>query len=316
MELASGVAEQPRQVSETSHIPQSYRSAVEGDRPVIALAPDNVLSICARTSCHCGTRIRRRRWPGSIPGRAADRVGCARRLSRGADTFECRLSRSKLAEGARLVPDGATGVRKPHSSERRLVRRADVAPSPDGLFEIAARSGRVRLGKSDLSAREHGAGGERFARENGGDARELVGRRSRPIDVPAGNLDLDLCFEQRGAAEIGIGRQFLRRNVRGVVERVPDQRRGRPHVALGEAHLRETRLRIPPGLAGGHERFFRARQYPPFAGGFARARPAASRIRDEDTGAAPRRPQALPAPPQRSDPRSRRISARWTRQRP
>ena len=102
------------------------------------------------------------------------------------------------------------------------------------------------------------AGDQRLALEPGGDELQLVGGRSRSVEVAGRNLDLDLRLEQRRPPQLGVGRQLLRGHVQGVLERVADGGGRRGHVALGETHQRETGLRIPPGAMSGQEGFLRA----------------------------------------------------------
>ena len=112
------------------------------------------------------------------------------------------MSRSKLQDGARLVPFGSMCVRQAHPADRRLVGRANSAPLTDRAFEVGAGPGGVACGQPHLAMREDRRGRQRPALEDCCDARELLGGRSGPLDVPGGDLNLHLRREQRRPAEV------------------------------------------------------------------------------------------------------------------
>ena len=128
----------------------------------------------------------------------------------------------------------------------------------DGGLEIASGRRHVANGQSYLSAREDGAGRERLALEECRHARELVGCRARPGDVPSGDLNLHLRREERRPTEVRIGRQLLRWNVQRIIQGFSNQGCRERHVTLGQTHQRKARLRIPPRLVRRQERLFRA----------------------------------------------------------
>ena len=56
MELSSRAAEQPGQVPYAPHISKAYDLSLEGQQPVIAFAPEDILSISVRAAGHSRTR--------------------------------------------------------------------------------------------------------------------------------------------------------------------------------------------------------------------------------------------------------------------
>ena len=176
----------------------------------------------------------------------------------GADAFKCGVSRSELQDGVGLIPFGTMCVRESHSSESGFVGRANFSPLMDGGLEIASGRRHVASGQPYLSAREDGGGRERLALEDGRHAREFVGGRARPVDVPSGNLNLYLRREERRPTEVRIGRPLLRWNVQRIIQGFSNQGCRERHLTLGQTHQRKARLRIPPRLVRRQERLFRA----------------------------------------------------------
>jgi hypothetical protein len=72
-----------------------------------------------------------------------------------------------------------------------------------------------------------------------------IGGGACPVDLAGGDLDLDLCLEQRRSLQVVVRRPLLGRDPQGALESLPD-RRGRPRgVALGQANQRESGLGVP-----------------------------------------------------------------------
>ena len=57
VELSSRVGEQPGQVPYAPHISQAYDLSLEDHQPVIAFAPEDIVSISLRTAGHSRTRL-------------------------------------------------------------------------------------------------------------------------------------------------------------------------------------------------------------------------------------------------------------------
>ena len=100
-------------------------------------------------------------------------------------------------------------------------------------------------------------GSQCSALERCGDAAEFVGRVAGTQEVSGGHVDLDPSGEQRSPAQVGVRRQLLGRDVQGMFERIADGCRGQRNVALSQSQQGESRLRIPPRLAGREERVLR-----------------------------------------------------------
>src|SRR5688572_5252296 len=115
VEFPSRVGKQPRQVPHAGHISQVRDVPLEGHGPVIPFTAEDILSL-ARIARHG------RRRP------LAYRVRRATGLELGPDTLECRVSRSELEDGVRVVALGTIRVGQSHPSECGLVGRANLAP--------------------------------------------------------------------------------------------------------------------------------------------------------------------------------------------
>ena len=232
----------------------------------------------------------------------------------GVDPVENRASRLEAQGGPVLAAARAKGLGETGPRQRRLVWRPDIAPKLRGLGAEPFRGRRLAGRKAHPPLSEGRAGQQRLALEPRGHPSQLVGGRSRSRDVAGRDLDLDLRLEQWRPLQIG----------------VPAAPWTAPALDA-RARLGSTRppWRRLPGPA--------AR---------ARDRAADPSRRDEQPGRRPRRRRCLPcevvSAPARSwpshlapqvraqllaggrasvsasphDPRSRRISARWTRQRP
>ena len=98
----------------------------------------------------------------------------------------------------------------------------------------------------------------RFALEAGGNELQLVSGRPRPVDVAGRDLDLDLRLEQRRPLQVAVRWSLLGWHPQGALEGVSYRGGRRGHVALGQTHQREARLRIPPGAMGAQQGFLGA----------------------------------------------------------
>ena len=157
-----------------------------------------------------------------------------------------------------LAATGAEGLRENHSCERRLIGRADLVPHSCRFRATPFRLRCVALREPHPSSSQGRPGDQRLALKSGGHALQLVGRGPGAAEVAARDLDLDLRVEQRGPLQVGVGWQLLRRNPRGMLERVPYGGGCRGHVAARQAHQRETRLGLPPNAMRGQERLLGA----------------------------------------------------------
>lgn len=101
----------------------------------------------------------------------------------------------ELQDGLMLAATGVKGFGEAHACERRLVGRAHFVPEPRSFREELLRVRRIAFGESHPSLGEGRAGDQPLAPVLSGDNPELLGRRSGPVDVADGDLDLDLGFE-------------------------------------------------------------------------------------------------------------------------
>ena len=76
-----------------------------------------------------------------------------------------------------------------------------------------------------------------------------------PADVAGRDLDLHLRLEQRRALQVGVGWPLLRGHPHGTFDGISYGGSRGGHVALGQTHQRESRLRIPSGAVSGQQGF-------------------------------------------------------------
>ena len=140
--------------------------------------------------------------------------------------------------------------------------------------------------------------------------------RLRERQVAGRDRDLGLRLEERRSAKLGVRRKLLGRDRERMLERVADGIGGERDVALGEVHERETGLRVPADLVRRAKGLLRAADVSPAQADSAELHRAANRIRGVGRDAALHRRSRACCSASLHDPRSRRISARWMRQRP
>ncbi|MDQ3108204.1 MAG: hypothetical protein M3Q68_10420 [Actinomycetota bacterium] len=119
-----------------------------------------------------------------------------------------------------VVPDSVKDVAEAHSGNGCLVGRAHFVPQPNGAGVGQFRPGGVTVGKAHPPLGGGGAGHERFALEPGGDTLQLVGRRTRPVDVAGRHRDVHLCRQEWRALQVVVGRSLLGWHSRRLVERL------------------------------------------------------------------------------------------------
>ena len=174
------------------------------------------------------------------------------------DPVEDRAGGVTLQLGALLAAAGGVGLGEAEACDRRLVRGADVVPESYGVGEGLLRSGRVALGVLHPSSSERGTGDEGLALEASRDEFQLLGGGSGPVDVPDGDLDLDLRLEQRRPLQRSVRWAFLGGHPHRALERIPNGGGRSVRVALGQSHQRENRLGVPPGAVCRQQRLLRS----------------------------------------------------------
>src|SRR5688572_33389834 len=87
VQFSSRVGEQPGQVPYAPHISQAYYLSLEDHQPVIAFAPEDIVSTFLRTAGHSRTSVRRRH-SDFVSCHLAHGVRRSSRLRRGADAFK------------------------------------------------------------------------------------------------------------------------------------------------------------------------------------------------------------------------------------
>ena len=281
-----GSREEPREVAHALQVPHPQRAPLERERPVVALATRD-------------TDVRR-----PAAGRPRD-----------VDPPEDGARRSQLQVGQLLAAVGRERVGEAHAGERRLVRRADIVPESRRFREELFRRLGIALGEAYPPSREGRARDERLAVESVGDDLQLVGGRAGSIDLAGRDLDLDLRLEQRRPPQLRVRWQLLRRDTRG------RSSASRMKAAAAATSPCASSTSARPGCGSQPARArpatpARRRRGRPSAAGSARARSAAIRARVAGTGGARRTPRAPRCSASSHEPRSLRISARWTRQRP
>src|SRR5215211_5924519 len=115
---------------------------------------------------------------------------------------------------------------------------------------------RVTLREPHASLSQARRRDQRLALEAVSNSLQLTGSGPGSVEIAARDLDLDLGVEQRCPLQLGVRRALLRRDARGMLQRVAYGGGRRDEVSSRERHQSETWLRLPPRAMRGQESLF------------------------------------------------------------